>query len=95
MADAGEAENELAEPGLGDGEPEEQVGRVGRGWGKSLVEGLVGRVELLVDELAADLVPVRQVGDRLTGEGIQGELLANRRRQQTGRSGRASNGGLG
>src|SRR5207249_5320813 len=42
-----------------------------------------------------DLVPVRQAGDRLTGEGSAGELLASRRRQQTGRAGKDRNGRLG
>ena len=61
VADEGQAEDELAEPGFGDGEPEEKLGRVDGGRGEGLVEGVVGVVELLVDEFAADVVLVRQM----------------------------------
>ena len=59
-----------------------------RWWSKCLVEGVVGVAELLVDELAADLMPVGQGRDGLAGEGIQGELLSCLEGRQTGRGGR-------
>lgn len=63
VADEGEAEHELTKPGLGDGKPEEQLGRVGRRRCEGVVEGGMGLVELLVDELAADLLLGGQFGD--------------------------------
>ncbi len=76
MADQGEAENYLPEPGFGDGQPEEELGRVGRERLEGLVEGLMGAVELLVDKLAADLLLVSSRSDRLAGQRVERELLA-------------------
>src|SRR5438270_3656078 len=69
VADEGQAEDQLAEPGLGNGEPEEELGRLGRGGGEGLREGVVGVGPLLVDELAANLVLVSQGSDGLAGQG--------------------------
>jgi hypothetical protein len=60
-----------------------------------VVEGIVSVLELLVDEFAADLLLVGQFGDRLTGESIEGELLASLGGQQTGWVGKDSSGRLG
>lgn len=76
MADEGEAEDQLPEPGLGDGQPEQELGRVVRRWGKGVVEGVVGLLQLLVNEFATDVVLSGQFGDRLPGEGVENELLA-------------------
>ena len=94
MADKAETEDELSEPGLGDGQPEEELRRVGGRGVEGLVDGVVGVVELLVDELAADLMLLGQVGDGLSGEGVQCQLLAYRQGQQTGGSGKARSGWL-
>ncbi len=93
VADEGEAEDQWPQPGFGDGQPEEELRRLGRGGSERLVEGVVGVTELLVDEFAADLVPVGQGRDGLAGEGIKGELLACLEWQQTGRGGWDSAGG--
>ena len=61
MADEGETEDELSEPGFGDGQPEEELRRVGGRGVEGLVEGVVGVVELLVDEFAADLMLVGEL----------------------------------
>jgi hypothetical protein len=66
----------LPQPGFGDGQPEEELGRVVRRWGKGVVEGVVGLMQLLVDELATDVVLGGEFGDRLPREGVEGELLA-------------------
>src|SRR4029077_19461430 len=87
VADEGEAEDQLPQPGFGHGQPEEELRRWGRWWSERLVESVVGVAELLIDELAADLVLVGQSRDGLAGEGIQGELLACREGQQTGGGG--------
>ena len=82
MADEGETKDELLEPGFADGQPEEKLGRVGVGWVESLVDGVVGVVELLVDEFAADLMLVGELGNGLSVQGIAGKLLACLRSQQ-------------
>jgi hypothetical protein len=92
VADEGEAQDQLAEPGLGDGQPEEQLRRISRRRGEGVVEGVVGVVQLLVDELAADVLLVGRCGDRLAGQGIEGQLLACRRGQQPRRGGRGWDG---
>jgi hypothetical protein len=78
VADEGEAEDQLSQPGLGDREPEEQSRRIVRSGREGVVEGVEGLVALLVDELAADLVAGSEFGDRLALEGIEGELLPRR-----------------
>ena len=85
VADEGEAEDQLPQPGFGHGQPEEELRRSVRWWREGLVEGVVGVAELLIDELAADLVLVGQGGDGLAGESVQGELLSCLEGQQTGR----------
>ncbi len=87
VADKREAEDQLPQPGFGHGQPEEELRRWGRWWSERSVEGVVGVAELLIDELAADLVLIGQGRDGLAGEGIEGELLACRQWQQTGRGG--------
>ena len=82
-----EAEDQLPQPGFGHGQPEEELRRWGRWWSERSVEGVVGVAELLIDELAADWVLIGQGRDGLAGEGIEGELLACRQWQQTGRGG--------
>jgi hypothetical protein len=93
VAKEGEAKNELAKPGLGDGEPEQQLRRVARRWGESVVEGVVGFVELLVDELAADVLVLGNVGDGKASKGVKGQLLADRSRHGGGVAGEGLNGG--
>jgi hypothetical protein len=76
VADESEAEDQLLQPGFGHRQPEEELRRLVRWRSERLVEGLVGLAELLIDELAADLVLVGQGRDGLAGESIQSELLA-------------------
>ena len=87
MADQREAQDQLPQPGFGHGQPGEEMRRLVRWWSKGLVEGVVvvGVAELLIDELAADLVLIGQGRDGLAGEGAQGELLSCREGQPTGR----------
>ncbi len=95
MADEDQAEGQLLQPGLGDGELEEDA--IGGG-GEGVFEGLLGFVGLLVDELAADLVLVGEVADGLcAGEGVDRPVLALLGRQGFGgdRVGRAGGCGLG
>lgn len=75
VADEGEAEDKLAEPRLCDGEPEEELGRFVGGRGEGVFQGVVRVVELLVDEFTANAVLVRQIGNRLAGQGVEYELL--------------------
>ncbi len=65
MADEGETQDELPQPGLGDREPEEELVGFVAARVKGVVEGVVGLPELLVDELAADLLLGGQFGDGL------------------------------
>jgi hypothetical protein len=76
VAEERKTEDELLEPRLGEGEPEEKLRRVGRCWVEGLVDRVVGVVELLVDELAADVVLVSQGGAGLSGDGLEGHGLA-------------------
>ena len=69
-------QNEAFEPGLGDGQIEEDV-VVGVGRIKGVGESLLGLVGLLIDEFSADAMVVCQVGDRGTRQGVQGELPAS------------------
>jgi hypothetical protein len=71
VADEDSRQDELAEPGFGDGEVEEDGGCVGRGV-EGAFEGVFGLGLLLVDELAADVVLFGQARDTATpAEGIQ------------------------
>ena len=88
MTDQDQAQHELAEQGLGDGQVKQHA-LVGAAGGEGLVEGLLGLVGLLVDELPADVVFVSQTGNRLAaGEGVDGQLLALRGGQLLGGAGR-------
>ena len=62
VANQHEAEDQLTQPLLGDGEVEQHlvVGRLGS---ERIVERAVGNRALLVDELAADIECVGQLGD--------------------------------
>src|SRR5262249_19338705 len=70
-----------------DGEVEQDL--VGWSWGiEGLVECLLGGVDLLVEELPADLMLPRQRGDGLCpGEGLDGQGLPLRREQSLRRPG--------
>jgi hypothetical protein len=72
VAEERKTEDELLEPRLGEGEPEEKLRRVSRCGVEGLVDRVVGVVELLVDELAADVVLVSQGGAGLSGDGLEG-----------------------
>ena len=62
---------------------------VGAAGGEGLVEGLLGLVRLLVDELTADVLLPSQTGNRLrAGEGVHGQALALRGGQLLGGAGR-------
>ncbi len=76
VADEGETQDELPQPGLGDREPEEELVGFVAARVKGVVEGVVGLPELLVDELAADLLLGGQFGDGLAAQRVEGELLA-------------------
>src|SRR6266545_3127582 len=70
-----QAEHELADEGLGDREGKQDALVVGSG-GKGLVEGRLRLSGLLVNELAADVVFLGQLGNGLrSGEGVHGETL--------------------
>jgi hypothetical protein len=76
MADEDQGQDELANPGAGDGEVEQdRLVVVGLG-SEGLVKGVVSEGELLVDELAADLVLRGEISDGLPGKGVQGDLVA-------------------
>ena len=88
VTDQDQAQHELAEQGLGDRQiKQDALVRTARGEG--LVEGLLGLVGLLVDELTADVVFLGQAGNGLAaGEGVHGQPLALRRGQLLGGTGR-------
>jgi hypothetical protein len=70
-------EDELAEPGFGDSQMEQDVAIGRRGWGEGVFEGIEGFVLLAVDELAADVVIFGEAGDTGTlMEGVQSEVDA-------------------
>jgi hypothetical protein len=87
VADEGEAEDQLTKPGLGDGQPVQQCRRIGRGWGEGVLEGAFGLVELLVDELATDVLVGGDVGDGDASKSVKGQLLAGWPRQGGGATG--------
>ena len=70
-----QAEDQLPEPGLGDRQLEEDLlGRRRRVEGE--LQGELGGVGLLVEELAADLMLAGQLGDGWrAGEDVQGQVL--------------------
>jgi hypothetical protein len=86
VTDQDQGEDELADPGLGDREVEEHPvvagGSVGR---EGVIEGLLGLVGLVVDELAADLMLVGDSRDGCgAGERVEGESLSLGRVQLLG-----------
>ena len=88
-----QTEGELPEPGLGDGEVDENAAIAGVG-SEGLVEGVLGLVGLLVDERAADVVGGGKVAEGLgTREGSNGELLALVRKELLGSTGGRRGGG--
>jgi hypothetical protein len=101
VADEYQGEDELAQPGPGDGQVEEDLGVVRSGI-EGITEGLLGAGSLLVDKLAADLGLAGQFGDGAgAGQGVQGELLPLRGVRSwagqgvPGCGGRAAAGGVG
>jgi hypothetical protein len=95
MADEDQAEGELPQPGLGDGELEED-GVITRSGVEGVVESLLRLVGLLVDELATDVVAGGEVADGLgPGEGSDSELLSLGRGKVFGGAGGGSGRGGG
>ena len=88
MADQHQGQDQLPQPGPGHGQVEQDV--VGRRWGvEGLIQGERRGVDLLIEELATDLMLPRQFGDRLRpGEDLHGELLPPVRPEPLGRPGR-------
>jgi hypothetical protein len=89
VADQDQGEDELADPGLGDREVEEDAvvagGSVG---GEGVLEGLLGLVGLVVDEFATDVVLPGELSDGCgAGESIESELLSLGRGESFGRAG--------
>jgi hypothetical protein len=84
VADEDQRQDQLPQPGLGDGEMEEDL--IGGGFGlEGPCQGVPGDVGLLVEELAADLMTAGQVGDRMgRTEDLDGEILTLRRQQPLG-----------
>ena len=81
-----QSEDELADPGLSDREVEEPPVVPG-GWfrGEGVIEGLLGLVGLVVDELAADLMLLGELGDGGgAGECVESESLTLGRGQIRG-----------
>ena len=71
----------------------EQDGVAGRLGGESIGEGVLGLVGLLIDELAADLIVLGQLGDGpRSGQGLEGYLLALVGAQGLGGTGRGGRG---
>ena len=94
VADQDQREDQLTEPGLGDRQVEQDlIGRPLRVEGGS--EGVLGGVGLLVEELAADLMLPRQVGDgRCAGEDRDGQVLPLLGRELLGRAGAGAGSGI-
>ncbi len=75
-ADKQEAKDALANPGLGDRQPEEEIQGVMRRWREGVVEGVMSLGLLLVNELATTVVLVSEMGEGLALESSESELLA-------------------
>jgi hypothetical protein len=76
VADQDQSQDELANPRAGNRQVEQDSFVVVRLGGEGPVKGVLGDVQLLVDELAADLVLLGQFRDGLTGKGVQCQLAA-------------------
>ena len=92
--DQHQGQDQLPQPGLGDGQVEEDVVGAGRGV-EGVGQGVRGGVGLLIEELAADLMLPSQLGDRVSpSEDLDGEILPLGRQEPLGRprtgSGRAA-----
>src|SRR5579884_3776755 len=75
VTDEQRRQNEAFDPGLGDGQVEEDVVVVGTGRVEGVVESLLCLVRLLIDKFSADMMVVCQVGDGGARQGFDGELL--------------------
>jgi hypothetical protein len=87
MADQHQGQDQLPQPSLGDRQVEEDL--VGRCWsgGEGLAESLLGGMNLLREELPADLMLPSQLGDRFrAGEYLDGQVLPLLSRQLLGRT---------
>ena len=79
-----QGQDQLMQPGFGDGQVEEHVIRFGPGL-EGPCQGVPGDVGLLVEELAADLMTAGQIGDRMgPTENLDGESSTLRRPQPLG-----------
>jgi hypothetical protein len=97
VTDEDQGEDELADPGLGDREVEEHP-VVSGGWfrGEGVIDGLLSLLGLVVDELAADLVLLGELGDGCGArECVESESLSLGRGQILGGAGIRSVEGLG
>ena len=86
-ADEHQSQDQLSQPGLGDGHPEKPLVGLAVVAVNGLVQSVVGVVELLVNERAADLVSGGPLAERLASEGVKGPLLALVGEQGVGGSG--------
>jgi hypothetical protein len=97
VPDEDQSEDELADPGLGDREVEEDP-VVSVGWFRveGVIEGLLSLVSLVVDKLAADLVLLGELGDGgRARESVESEALSLGRAEILGGAGRQGVEGLG
>ena len=88
VANQRQSEDRLFQPLLGDREVEENLLRRVLPRRKCLLEGLLGTANLLIDELAADLVLCSQSADRFCScQDVQGQVLPLFRPHCLGRAG--------
>jgi hypothetical protein len=74
VAAEGQGQDQLAQPGPGDGQPEEEViGPVIGRWVEGQIEPSLGAAQLLVDELPADEVLGGDAGNGHAGKGVEGQ----------------------
>src|SRR5271165_2008318 len=84
MADQHQGQDKLPQPSLGDRQVEKDVVGSTRGC-EGFAESLLGGVNLLIEELPADLVLPGQLGDRFSpGEHLDGQALPLLRQQSLG-----------
>jgi hypothetical protein len=75
MADEDQGNDQLGNPGLGNRKVEENsVALLVLRRTESVIEGLVGKSQLLVNELSTDVVLLGQERDRLTAKGSQSNV---------------------